>query len=175
MEAITEQPPDGSESREYIGLVTRAIAFALDAALIDLVALIVGVSFGLILSLLHLPKEVKAVFLAIGGAAFILWTLAYFVGFWYATGQTPGSRVMQIRVVAAGGERLKPRRGLVRFAGLVLAALPLFAGYFLILFDHQRRGFQDRLARTVVVDAPQLSIAATRRAQAAAARAHGRA
>jgi uncharacterized RDD family membrane protein YckC len=52
---------------------------------------------------------------------------------------------------------------------LVLAALPLFAGYVLILFDSKRRGFQDRFVGTVVVEAPQLSVAQTRRVQKQAA------
>ncbi len=37
--------------------------------------------------------------------------------------------------------------------GMLVAALPLFAGYALIVFDSRRRGLQDRLARTAVVDA----------------------
>jgi uncharacterized RDD family membrane protein YckC len=55
----------------------------------------------------------------------------------------------------------------VRCIGLLLAALPLFAGYLLILFDRRRRGFQDRLARTVVVRTSQLSIAAAQQARTA--------
>jgi uncharacterized RDD family membrane protein YckC len=34
---------------------------------------------------------------------------------------------------------------------MALAALPLFAGFLLILVDDRRRGLQDRFARTVVV------------------------
>jgi uncharacterized RDD family membrane protein YckC len=43
---------------------------------------------------------------------------------------------------------------------MLLAALPLFAGFLRILIDDRRRGLQDRLARTVVVyssDARRLS------------------
>jgi uncharacterized RDD family membrane protein YckC len=47
----------------------------------------------------------------------------------------------------------------------VLAALPLFAGYLMILFTRHRRGLQDILARTVVVESPSLSLAAVRRAR----------
>jgi uncharacterized RDD family membrane protein YckC len=158
----------------YIGLVTRGVAFALDAVVIDLVALIVGFASALILSLLHLPKEVKAVLAVIGAASYFLWTLAYFVGFWSATGQTPGNRVMQIRVLSASGERLKTRRAVVRFVGLILAALPLFAGYVVILFNRRRRGFQDYLARSVVVDAPQLSVAEMHRPKSHASAAGAR-
>ena len=97
----------------------------------------------------------------LGGVIYVVWWIGYFVGFWCATGQTPGARVMQFRVVTADGGVLGPVRAFVRCIGLLLAALPLFAGYVLILFDHQRRGFQDRLAGTVVVRASQLSIAAS--------------
>jgi uncharacterized RDD family membrane protein YckC len=38
---------------------------------------------------------------------------------------------------------------------LTLAALPLFAGFLLILVDDRRRGLHDRLARTVVVEDPR--------------------
>jgi hypothetical protein len=40
----------------YVGLTTRLIAFMLDAALIDLLAIIVGVGAALILSLVHLRR-----------------------------------------------------------------------------------------------------------------------
>lgn len=152
-------------SREYVGLATRIVAFVIDAALIDLVAIVVAAAATLIVSLFHVPKDVQTILKVIGGAVYIIWAAGYFVGFWSATGQTPGNRVMQIRVVTADGDRVKLRRGVVRCVGLVLAALPLCAGFVRVLFDAKRRGFHDRLARTVVVEAPQLSIAATRRAK----------
>jgi uncharacterized RDD family membrane protein YckC len=63
--------------------------------------------------------------------------------------------VLRIRVIPASGERLPPRRALVRFIGLTLAVIPLFAGLLPILVDDRRRGLHDMLARTVVVDAPE--------------------
>ncbi|MBV8998435.1 MAG: RDD family protein [Solirubrobacterales bacterium] len=148
----------------YVGLVTRAISFAIDAAVIDLVAIVVGLGASLILSLLHLPGAVKAILAVIGGFAFILWSVGYFVVFWSTTGQTPGARVMQIQVVSDDETPLKPRRALIRCVGVVLAALPLFAGFIRILFDARRRGFQDRLAGTLVIEAPETSFIAVRRA-----------
>jgi uncharacterized RDD family membrane protein YckC len=148
----------------YIGLVTRAVAFALDAAIINGIALVVSGGVALIATVLHLGDDFRKVLLVVGAAAYLLWTLGYFIGFWSSTGQTPGARVMRFRIVESTGERLIPRRALVRCIGLVLAALPLFAGYFMILFDARRRGLQDRLARTLAVDAPTLSLAEQRRA-----------
>jgi uncharacterized RDD family membrane protein YckC len=78
--------------------------------------------------------------------------VGYFATFWSTTGQTPGARVMGVRVVCASGtEPVRLRAAVVRLAGMVLAAIPLFAGFLLILVDDRRRGLQDRLARTVVV------------------------
>lgn len=142
------------EAPEYEGLVTRAIAFAADAAIVNLIALLVGVTVGLALSILPIGDSATVALVACGGVLFVVWTLSYFVVFWSTTGQTPGSRLMQIRVCSEDGEALKPRRAVLRFGGLVLAALPLFAGFLPILVDARRRGLQDMLARTVVVHAP---------------------
>jgi uncharacterized RDD family membrane protein YckC len=153
-EKAREQPID----LRYEGLVTRAIAFALDAAVINLVAIVVAAGVALALSVLSVSNSLDAVLIAVGGALFLTWSVTYFVTFWSTTGQTPGSRLMRIMVRAADdGGIIKPRRAAVRFAGMVLAAIPLLAGFLPILFDERRRGLHDMLARTVVVEAPQLS------------------
>ena len=169
-ETPVDRPPEAVAAAErYVGLVTRVIAFVLDAALIRpggdhrggwRLADRVGVAS---------PGGSKTILEAIAGAASILWSIGYFVVFWSTTGQTPGSRAMQIRVVSASGGRIKPHRAIVRCVGLVLAALPLFAGYLLILLDGKRRGFQDRFAGTLVVEAPQLARIGARRASKRAA------
>ncbi len=148
--------PDGTR---YAGLATRAVAFVIDAAIIDLVAIVVAAAAALIVSFFHFPSGVQTVLKFIGLGIYVLWAAGYFVGFWTTTGQTPGNRVMQIRVLTTAGGLLKPRAAIMRCVGLVLAALPLFLGYVRILFDPRRRGFADRLAGTVVVESPGLSFA----------------
>ncbi len=149
----------GPEQSQYVGLVTRAIAFTFDAVVINFVALVVTAGNALILTLVHLPKQAVAVILAIGGVVYVLWNVGYFVVFWSNSGQTPGNALMRIRVVAANGGKLPPRRALVRYGALLLAALPLFAGFVSVLYDRRCRAFQDYVARTVVVDAPVPSAA----------------
>jgi uncharacterized RDD family membrane protein YckC len=139
----------------YAGLVTRAIAYVIDAAAINLVALVVAAAAALALSIFHLSHALENAVTATLAVVYVLWAIGYFVAFWSSTGQTPGSRIMRIRVIDAGGApRLKPRRALVRVAGLVLATIPLFAGFLMMLWDRRRRCLQDHLARTVVVHAP---------------------
>jgi uncharacterized RDD family membrane protein YckC len=139
----------------YVGLVTRTIAFALDAAMINVVALIVAGAVTLGLSILSIPDSARTVIEVVGGALYVVWTIGYFVVFWSTTGQTPGSRAMRIRVCDAHGRTIPPRRALLRVAGLWLAAIPLLLGFLPILIDNRRRGLQDFVARTVVVDAPE--------------------
>jgi uncharacterized RDD family membrane protein YckC len=139
----------------YAGLVTRTVAFAADAAVINLVALTVGVVFGLALSIFHIPGEVETALVALGAALWVAWSAGYFIAFWTTTGQTPGSRLMRIRVRDAELDRpLRPTRAALRLVGMMLAAIPLFAGFLRILFDARRRGFHDRLAGSVVVAEP---------------------
>ena len=146
---------------DYAGFVTRAIAFGIDVALVDLAAAIVAVIVGLGISAFDLPDFVVAVAVVVGGVAFVAWFVGYFAVFWSTTGQTPGARVMGVRVVCASSfEPVSVRAAIVRLAGMFLAAIPLFAGFLLILIDDRRRGLQDRIAHTVVryaSDAPRLS------------------
>lgn len=140
----------------YAGLVTRTIAFALDAALVNGVALLVGVAIGLGVSILHLPKQVETAIAAILGVMWVLWLVGYFAFFWSTTGQTPGDRVMRIRVIDRHNRGpLRPLRAALRFGGVILAAIPLFAGILIMLWDDHQRCLQDRLARTIVVDVPK--------------------
>jgi uncharacterized RDD family membrane protein YckC len=168
MTAVTEPQtkvkPTPSESSavseselRYIGLITRGIAFVIDLALITLVAFLVAEAARLVGSMLHVSQETRTIFRVIGAVAYVFWGAAYFIAFWSATGQTPGNRMMQCRVVTEAGERVHSRRAALRCLGLVLAALPLFLGYLPIIVNRRRRGFADWLAGTVVIDAPTQS------------------
>jgi uncharacterized RDD family membrane protein YckC len=141
---------------DYTGLVTRAIGFGIDAVIIDLAAIIVTAIVLLALNLFDVPSKIDTALAALGAVVFAVWSVAYFVTFWSTTGQTPGARMMRFRVLAPGakGGHIAPRRALLRLLAMILAAIPLLAGYFMVLFDDRRRGLHDRVARTVVVDAP---------------------
>ncbi len=148
-------PQEFLASTPFAGLATRSLALAIDAAVIDGVALVVAVTVGLGLSLLHMPSEVNKIIAAFGALIWVLWSIGYFVFFWSTTGQTPGSRAMSIVVVDVQGRgRLKPRRALLRFLALCAGAAALLLGIVVMLWDRRRRCFHDRVARTVVVYAP---------------------
>ena len=155
------------ENVPYVGLMTRLISWAVDFLLINLVAIITGLGAELIVGIFPITKNLKPLFLAIAGGVYVLWTAGYFVAFWSATGQTPGSRLMQVRLVTANGEKVKPVRALVRYIAMNLAMVPL-PGYAPIPF--KRLGFPDWLAHTRVIEVQQLSIAAARQERSQDAR-----
>jgi uncharacterized RDD family membrane protein YckC len=147
---------------QYSGLATRMIAFVVDVLVIQAVSWMVGGIAAVIVSLLNPSEDTQTALLAIGAVVALLWAAGYFVFFWVTTGQTPGNRVMEIRVQDAVSSRPLPfARAVLRLAGAVLSALLLFLGYLMILVDSRRRAFHDRLVHSVVVYAP----AAGRRAQ----------
>ncbi len=131
------------------GLVTRLTAFALDAAILSL-----GVATATWLLEVAAraarrfapPIDLPALLLACAP----LLIVAYNVGFWRASGQTPGKWIMGIRVVPIGGGRMGVGRCLLRIFGYVVSSLPLYLGFAWIL-GPQRLGWHDRLAGTEVV------------------------
>jgi uncharacterized RDD family membrane protein YckC len=141
----------------YAGLVTRAIAIMVDAVLINAAALAVSGAVLLLKSIFAPSSKHHTLAIAVGSVLFVLWVVGYFTMFWTTTGQTPGSRVMQIRVTRPDGTRLGLRRALVRLGWMVLS-LPLLWGYVPILFTARRRTVFDLMAGTVVTVAPPVPL-----------------
>ena len=152
--------PRAASAPAYGGLVARAVAIVADALLVHLAFLVVAASIALIESLFdafHSGWLTGSLL----GAGWAVVVVGYFVLFWSTTGQTPGMRLLSLRVLTGSGGPPSVWRALVRFVGLILAVIPLFAGFAPVLFDDRRRALQDYLAGTAVVsEAESESLAA---------------
>jgi uncharacterized RDD family membrane protein YckC len=142
------QTEPGRGPAAFGGLPTRALAFVLDLVLAQLAFLALAGTIGLVASLVGTLRPAWLV----GVLAGVGWGLVvafYFVGFWTLAGQTPGLRLMRLRVERDGSP---PGfgRSLVRLVGIGLSIVPMFAGFLPVLFDHRRRGLADFMAGTVV-------------------------
>lgn len=136
----------------YVGLVARAIAFVIDALIINGIAAMVTAGLAIALSVLVSDPSVGPPGVAAGAAVFALWSTSYFVVAWSVGGQTIGDAVMGFRVVdSRTGRPLRPCRALARFAALSLGTIPFLAGLWILLWDRRRRAFHDRVVRSVVV------------------------
>lgn len=137
-----------SKAREYGGLASRGTAFIVDLALAHLIVLLAGLGVWLIFSLVGglRPQWLADALVAVGW--FVVVTV-YFVVFWTLTGQTPGMRLLQLRVTGRGGKPIGVVRALVRFVGLLISVV-LIVGVLPVLFEKRRRALQDFIAGTVV-------------------------
>ncbi len=139
------------ESDDYGGLATRGAALLTDLALAHLVVLFAGLGVWLLFSLVGgLRPEWLADTLA--GVAWFVVVTTYFVGFWTLTGQTPGMRLMDLRVVAHE-DPPGVLRSVVRFVALVVS-IAIVVGVLPVVFDERRRALQDYVAGTVVRRTP---------------------
>jgi uncharacterized RDD family membrane protein YckC len=140
----------GRGEKPYAGWATRAIALVTDLAIAAAVyasAVGVGALLGSLVGGLH-PAWLVTLALTVG------WTVMagiYFTVFWSTVGQTPGMRLMHVRVQTGAGAPPGVGRSLVRFALTLLAIVPLFAGFLPVLIDRRRRSIADFGAGTVVV------------------------
>jgi uncharacterized RDD family membrane protein YckC len=141
--ARAERPP-------YAGIATRAVALATDAALATVLFMSATGLAALIASLVGglRPQWLVGVLLLVG---WVVIAGGYFVLFWSSAGQTPGMRLLRLRVQTRAGDPPSVGRSIVRVIGLVLAIVPLFLGFLPVLFDERRRGLADFIAGTTVV------------------------
>ena len=163
-----------SEATGHAGAVSRALALAIDGAIINL-------SFSTLAAIVALIGSafsgnghgVSGLALALGTVAWLGLGALYLLAFWCLAGQTPGMRFVRIRIEVEG-RRLPFGRALSRLIGLGLAVATLGIGFLGILFSERRRGWEDQLSDTDVVyeendpePAPWSKLAAAESEQAA--------
>ena len=81
--------------------------------------------------------------------------VAALILFWTRTGATPGKRLMHCKIVDARTHQLPSiKQAIIRFICYAVSSLPFNLGFFWIGWDKRKQGFHDKLARTVVLYAP---------------------
>ena len=143
---------------DHIGLITRAVAMLLDGAILNVIFLGTAALLGLVASALGDPSGVSTAGIVFGVGSWILFGSLYLLTFWATAGQTPGMRLISIRIEDHDGSpRLGIHRARRRLFGLILALIPFGLGLLGVLTHDDRRGFWDRRAGTDVVPAHLLS------------------
>ncbi len=129
------------------GAGERLIAYIVDALIITGLLILVGLAGLLFVFVLPI-------------GAFLVWVVGgiavgfgYFPYFWVKSGQTPGLRMFQMRVVRdLDGGPVGLGSALLRLFGLyVLDGLVFYLGFIWIFIDKRKRCWHDLIAGTVVV------------------------
>jgi uncharacterized RDD family membrane protein YckC len=140
---------------DYAAPIARAVAAAIDLALLTLVQFITAAALARALGYhpTHdLGTGAETTYLVFSPALIIGLVLAYFPGLWAWRGRTPGMQLLGLRVQRDDGlARVNGRTAIVRFGGLLLALAPALLGLLVAFTDERRQAFHDRLAGTVVV------------------------
>ena len=78
--------------------------------------------------------------------------IGYYTYFEGSSGQTLGKKALGIRVVdLGGGGSIGYGRAFIRYIGRIVSAIPLFLGYFWMLWDKEKQTWHDKFANSVVV------------------------
>jgi uncharacterized RDD family membrane protein YckC len=170
MALTTSQTADSGKHAPFVrishpaGFFSRSMAFVIDLIILSVVQL---VGTALIQTLLRffrltgLVSYVKTLLesstFQIGSGAVLLTLLVigYYTFFWTLVGFTPGKALLGLKVVRKNGTKLSFGRSLLRFFSYWISAIPLFLGFFWVLWDSKRQGWHDKIAGTQVLYIPK--------------------
>jgi len=155
---MTDQPtqwqapdpePGPAPGMEFAGPGERLVGYIVDTIIISVAVLILFIIAGVLVATLPILSIVP--FLAIP-----IISLVYFPYFWAKSGQTPGQKMMGIKVVRdADGGPVTMGSAILRLLGYWVSGLVFYIGYIWIFIDKRKRGWFDLIAGTVVVKAPK--------------------
>ena len=145
------------------GFWQRALAAAIDLALILPVAFVLCKVAGAITGLSLPPSRIRGLdfwldlFLnndgtvigALGLTLAIAWIYSFI--FHISMGRTIGMRALKLRIIDVYGDQPSTPRAAARTTGYLLGVLTLGLGFIWIAFDSEKRGVHDWLAGTYVV------------------------
>jgi uncharacterized RDD family membrane protein YckC len=159
-----KQAPPPTFKGHYAGFVTRFVAMVIDSLIISVsIGIMLGTA-ALILNFFNIDIQaitagtssmntfVRNVTLFLTSFAFtFLVNMVYCVVLWNIAGKTIGKAVMGVRVIGPKGTRVTIGRGIRRYIGYWISAIPLFLGYFWVLINDHRHAWHDMLAGTSVI------------------------
>jgi uncharacterized RDD family membrane protein YckC len=150
--------PPRDQPTNRVGLITRAVAFAIDGGLLNLAFVATAALLAL---LFGVGDGASSQAIAFGAGAWGLGLAAYLIFFWTVAGQTPGMRLLGICLdrTDGTGRRLDFGQAVQRVVAGVISIAALGLGFAAILVSERRRGWHDQLAGTDVVRDERLLVA----------------
>ena len=146
------------------GFFSRAVAFIIDLVILSVTQLVGAALIQVLLRFFRLTGlvayiktllESSAFQIGSGAVLLTLLVIGYYTFFWTLVGFTPGKAILGLKVVRSNGEKLSFGRSLVRFFSYWISAIPLFLGFFWVLWDSKRQCWHDKIAGSQVVYIPK--------------------
>jgi uncharacterized RDD family membrane protein YckC len=159
-EAMTTGPAPGVRFAPH---GPRLVAYIVDVIIVGVVVTLISI-IGLAVFFAGLSGDLNdpdtlqlsgvsvAALVFIAMVAFVV-SLGYFPWFWARNGQTPGMMFFHLRVVRdRDGGPISGGQAIMRLIGLWVSQAVFYLGYIWILIDSRRRGWQDLIAGTIVIE-----------------------
>lgn len=132
----------------FAGPGARLVAYIVDAIVIS-VAVFACVILGVLLAIVVPVLGVLSIIVAV-----LVVPLVYFPYYWAKSGQTPGMKMMGVKVVRdRDGGPVTGGQAILRLVGYWVSGAVFSLGYIWIFIDKRKRGWHDLIAGTVVVEA----------------------
>jgi uncharacterized RDD family membrane protein YckC len=152
----------GPSGLPLAGFIPRALAFLWDSVVVSVFVLLVIELFNWLLPEMgQVDLQTVVNVLRENGAptplSWLIWTvtlgvqISYFTYYHGRYGQTPGKRLLRIRVVDGLGITPGYKRAFLRAIGSLVSQMPMFMGYLFFFLSPARRTFHDLLTGTLVV------------------------
>ena len=131
--------PTGPMGMEPADFISRAIAIIIDWVILIIISAILGLIpligwlLGMVVPILY---------------CIYFWTMENPVG---EIGQTPGKKVMNIKVVMDDGSNLDVVKAIIRMVGYFISTIIIFIGYLFPLWREDKKALHDLIANTIVV------------------------
>jgi uncharacterized RDD family membrane protein YckC len=122
------------------------------AALIDtvLLSIVIGIPLTLIYGSEYWTSE--ELVMGFWDAVFYIVPVVITVWFWVKYLGTPGKMLLRLRVIDSNtGQAISTAKGVGRYLGYYVSAIPLLLGFVWVAFDKRKQGFHDKLAGTLVI------------------------
>ncbi len=98
----------------------------------------------------NLPRG-TGFFMALYLVTAFLTDMVYFIWFHGTIGQTLGKRLLGLRLIRTSGEKMTLGIAFLRWVGSLISGLFVCLGFIWIAIDHQKQGWHDKIAATLVI------------------------
>ncbi|HEY1238588.1 MAG TPA: RDD family protein, partial [Solirubrobacterales bacterium] len=125
----------------YAGAFSRLLALAIDAGVVYGSLLLITAAIAALINAFSTgDQHAGTVVIALGFFAWSVIAIVYLVIFWSGAGRTPGMSFVAIRMLSEDTKSVGPGQAFHRVIWLGISALPVFLGFWGVLFEGERRG-----------------------------------
>ncbi|MBN2516262.1 MAG: RDD family protein [Deltaproteobacteria bacterium] len=143
----------------YGGFWRRMIAFLIDKFVLSLISMILvfiaslflGLGFPFDLSI-NISEVITGTFILSYYGTTIFLNMVYFTYFHGTTGQTPGKKIIGLKVIQKTGDEMTLGLAFLRWVGYIVSGLVFNLGFLWVAFDRKKQGWHDKIASTYVIN-----------------------